>query len=75
MPAQAANQPDQAKPADADSLEISGLAGRIAETLQAQAGSRAQHVEALRAAVQADTYQVYSQALSRTLINRAISAD
>jgi anti-sigma28 factor (negative regulator of flagellin synthesis) len=76
MPAQPGSRAEgRNKPADTDQLDISGITGRIAETLDSQAGSHAQHVEALRAAVQAGTYQVDSQALSRTLIDHALSAD
>jgi anti-sigma28 factor (negative regulator of flagellin synthesis) len=55
-------------------VEISGLSGRIAETLEDQAGSRAQRIGTLTVALQAGTYKVDSQALSRALIDQALSA-
>lgn len=62
------------KTGDVDRVEISGLASRVAETLEDQAGPHAERIDALSADVQAGTYQLDSQALSHALIDQALSA-
>ena len=56
-----------------DSVQLSGLSGRVSEGLETQAATRAQRVNRIAAAVQSGTYKVDSKAISRALIDQAIS--
>jgi flagellar biosynthesis anti-sigma factor FlgM len=57
----------------ADRVELSGFTGRVSESLQSDAASRAQRVSQLTAAVRSGTYKVDSLAVSRALIDQAIA--
>jgi len=57
-----------------DQTEFSGFLSRLSQNLQSDTTSRAQRVSQLAAAVQSGSYKVDSAALSRTLVDQAISA-
>ena len=56
-----------------DSVELSGFSGRVSQTLASASASRAQKVSQIAAAVQSGTYKVDSHAVSRALVDNAIS--
>ena len=57
-----------------DSVQLSGLSGRVAESLQADSAARAQKVSEVAAAVQSGTYTLDAKAVSKALVDHAISA-
>jgi anti-sigma28 factor (negative regulator of flagellin synthesis) len=57
-----------------DQAEFSGFLSQLSRNLQSDSAGRAQRVSQLAAAVQSGTYKVDSAALSRTLVDQAISA-
>jgi anti-sigma28 factor (negative regulator of flagellin synthesis) len=59
--------------AGGDSLQLSGLAGRISSALQADSVSHSRRLSELSAAVRSGNYQVDSHAVSRALVDRAIA--
>jgi flagellar biosynthesis anti-sigma factor FlgM len=60
--------------AEKDRVDLSSLTGQISQVLESHANTREDRVQALRVAVQSGTYQVDSQALSRTLVDHALAA-
>jgi len=67
-----------AKPASgagsgSDSVQISGIAGQLSKTLAAGSSSRSQRVSELAQAVRSGTYQVDGAAVSRAMVDQAIS--
>jgi anti-sigma28 factor (negative regulator of flagellin synthesis) len=56
-----------------DSVELSRFTGRIATGLQAALASREQRVRELASAVRSGNYQIDSQAVSRALVEQAIT--
>jgi flagellar biosynthesis anti-sigma factor FlgM len=56
-----------------DRADLSEVAGRLSEILQSESGSRAQKIQQLKEAVASGTYQVDSAALSRALLNEALT--
>ena len=69
-----AQESGEGKAAETDRVDLSSLTGRISQVLESHANTREERIEALRAAVQAGTYQVDSPALSRTLVDQALAA-
>jgi flagellar biosynthesis anti-sigma factor FlgM len=57
-----------------DGLQLSKFAGSLSQIMQSDSASRSQRVAQLAAAVQSGTYQVDPQAVSRALVDHAISA-
>jgi len=57
----------------ADRVELSGFSGRVSQTLQTDASSRAQRVAQLSALVRSGKYQVDSKAVSKAIVDQAIS--
>lgn len=57
-----------------DHTELSGLADRLTELLQGDSVSRAQRIAQLKEAVANGTYQVDAAAVSRAIVNEALSA-
>jgi flagellar biosynthesis anti-sigma factor FlgM len=57
-----------------DSAELSGLAGKIAQAVGQDASDRAGQVEQLRSQVGNGTYQADSAAISRGVVNEALSS-
>jgi flagellar biosynthesis anti-sigma factor FlgM len=57
----------------ADGVELSGLAGRISKGLEAAEGSRAEYVNRIAESLRTGSYQVDSLAISRGLIDEAVS--
>jgi anti-sigma28 factor (negative regulator of flagellin synthesis) len=62
------------KDAATDRVELSGFAGRVSQVLATDAGSRAQRVAQLAAAVRSGAYQVDSAAVSRAIVSQAIGS-
>jgi flagellar biosynthesis anti-sigma factor FlgM len=60
-------------PSSADGLQLSPFAGTLSEVMQSDAASRTQRVAQLAAAVQSGTYQVDPMAVSRAIVDQAIS--
>lgn len=60
--------------ATADSVQLSGFADRIAQTMQDAAVSRAQRVSELTAAVRSGSYQVDAKAVSHDIVSQAIAS-
>jgi flagellar biosynthesis anti-sigma factor FlgM len=58
---------------DFDTVELSGSMKGVEATLKDDAAARAEKVQRLAAAVQGGTYQVDAQAISRALIDEALS--
>jgi flagellar biosynthesis anti-sigma factor FlgM len=58
---------------NSDSIELSGLSGRVSQTLQADSASRAEKVNQIAAAVQSGTYQVDAKAVSKAIVDHALS--
>jgi anti-sigma28 factor (negative regulator of flagellin synthesis) len=56
-----------------DSVEISGFTGRISQALQVAGSSRADMVSRLTMEVRSGTYQVDATAVSKAMVDRAIS--
>lgn len=56
-----------------DSAELSGLAGKISQTVSKDSANRASQVEQLRAQVASGTYQVDAAATSRGIVNDALA--
>lgn len=56
-----------------DSAELSGLAGKISQSLGKDSASRATQVEQLRVQVANGTYKVDAAATSRGIVNDALS--
>ena len=57
----------------ADRVELSGFSGKVSQTLQADATSRAQRVSQIASAVRSGNYKVDSMAVSKAIINQAIT--
>jgi flagellar biosynthesis anti-sigma factor FlgM len=57
-----------------DSVELSGFAGRLSQTMEATSASRAQRVAELTAAVRSGSYQVDASAVSHAMVSQAISS-
>ncbi len=57
-----------------DSVQLSGFADRLSQTLQTAAASRAQRISELTAAVRSGTYQADAQAISRSMVSQALSS-
>lgn len=57
-----------------DSVELSGFAARISQTMEAATASRAQRVSALTDAVRSGSYQVDPSAVSHSMVSQAISS-
>jgi flagellar biosynthesis anti-sigma factor FlgM len=58
----------------ADGLQLSKFAGSLSQIMQSDSANRSQRVAQLAAAVQSGTYKVDPQAVSRALVDHAISA-
>ena len=59
--------------ATADGVQLSSFAGRISRGLEAAEGSRAEYVNRIAEALRNGTYQTDSLAISRGLVEEAIS--
>lgn len=59
--------------ASGDQVRLSGLSGKIADTMNADAAGRASRVAALSAAVRGGTYRVNVRALSGAMINESLA--
>lgn len=59
---------------DTDGLQLSGFAGTLSKVLQSDSTGRSQRVAQLAAAVQSGTYQVDPAALSKAIVDHAISS-
>ncbi len=57
-----------------DSVELSGLSGRVSATLQADSASRAEKVSQVAAAVQSGTYHVDAKAVSKSIVDHALAS-
>ena len=57
-----------------DSVQLSGFADRLSQSMQAAAASRAQRIGELTAAVRSGTYHVDAKALSHSMVSQAISS-
>ena len=58
----------------ADGLQLSKFAGSLSQIMESDSANRSQRVAQLAAAVQSGTYKVDPQAVSRALVDHAISA-
>ncbi len=58
----------------ADGLQLSKFAGSLSQIMQSDSANRSQRVAQLAAAVQSGSYKVDPQAVSRALVDHAISA-
>jgi len=56
-----------------DSVQISGFAGQLSKTLQAGSSNRSQRVSEIAQAVRSGTYQVDGAAVSRAMVDQALS--
>ena len=56
-----------------DSVQLSGFAGQLSKSLQAGSSNRSQRVSEIAQAVRSGTYQVDGAAVSRAMIDQAIS--
>src|SRR5205809_7534387 len=56
-----------------DGIQISQFTGTLSKVLESDSTSRAQRVERLAAAVRSGTYQVDPMAVSRAIVDHAIS--
>lgn len=56
-----------------DGVQLSSLAGRISHGLEVAEGSRAEYVNRIAEALRSGTYQTDSAAISRGLIDEALS--
>jgi hypothetical protein len=63
------------KPGSGDSVEFSGVAGKVSATLSAQSADRANRVAALARDYQAGRYQPAAGATSRALVSETLAAD
>ena len=59
---------------DQDGLQLSRFAGTLSQVMQSDSTSRSQTVAQLAAAVRSGSYQVDAAALSRALVDHAISS-
>jgi flagellar biosynthesis anti-sigma factor FlgM len=59
--------------ASSDSVELSGLAGKISQAVGQDAAARAAKVEQLRSQVGNGTYQVDAAATSRGVVNESLA--
>ena len=57
-----------------DGLQLSKFAGSLSQIIQSDSANRSQRVAQLAAAVQSGSYQVDPMAVSRALVDHAISA-
>lgn len=57
-----------------DGVQLSNFAGTLSQVLQSDSTGRSQRIAQLAAAVQSGTYQVDSMAVSRAVIDHAISS-
>ncbi|MGH9719662.1 MAG: flagellar biosynthesis anti-sigma factor FlgM [Bryobacteraceae bacterium] len=60
---------------EGDSAELSGLAGKVAETITGESPERLARLESLRAVVASGRYQVDAQAVSKKLVDEALAPD
>jgi flagellar biosynthesis anti-sigma factor FlgM len=84
LPAETAASPSAARPPqddatgaatlESDRAELSRVADRVTELLQADSGDHAERIRQLKEAVANGTYQVDSAAVSRAMVDEAISA-
>jgi flagellar biosynthesis anti-sigma factor FlgM len=56
-----------------DSVQLSGFAGQLSKSLQAGSSNRSQRVSEIAQAVRSGTYQVDGAAVSRAMVDQAIS--
>lgn len=63
----------QSSTSQTDGLQLSSFAGTLSKVLQSDSTGRSQRVAQLAAAVQSGTYQVDPQAVSRAIVDHAIS--
>jgi flagellar biosynthesis anti-sigma factor FlgM len=56
-----------------DSVQLSEFSGLVSNSMETQAATRAQKVSQIAAAVQSGTYKVDAQAVSRAIVDHAIS--
>jgi flagellar biosynthesis anti-sigma factor FlgM len=56
-----------------DGLQLSRFAGTLSQVMQSDSATRSQRVAQLAAAVKSGTYQVDSAAVSRSIVDHAIS--
>jgi flagellar biosynthesis anti-sigma factor FlgM len=66
------SKPASAAGSSSDSVQISGLAGQLSKTMQA-GSDRSQRVNELTQAVRSGTYQVDGAAVSRAMVDQALS--
>ena len=57
-----------------DGIQISQFAGKLSKVLESDSASRSQRVDRLAAAVQSGTYKVDAHAVSRAIVDHAISS-
>jgi flagellar biosynthesis anti-sigma factor FlgM len=57
-----------------DRTELSGVADRLTEILQADSGARAERIQQLKETVASGAYHVDSAALSHAIVNEALSS-
>ncbi len=57
-----------------DRVQLSGLTGRISQSMEIDAANRASRVNQLRDAVQSGTYQVDANALGSAMVNESRAA-
>lgn len=60
-------------PSQSDGVQISNFAGTLTQVLQSDSTDRSQRVAQLAAAVQSGSYQVDPMAVSRSILDHAIS--
>jgi flagellar biosynthesis anti-sigma factor FlgM len=60
--------------AQADGLQLSKFAGTLSQVIQSDSTARSARVEQLTSAVQSGNYRVDSAAVSRSLVDHAISS-
>ena len=58
---------------EGDGVQLSGFAGTLSKVLQSDSSSRSQRIAQLTAAVQSGTYQVDPAALSKAIVDHAVS--
>lgn len=63
----------QGSTSQTDGLQLSNFAGTLSQVLQSDSSSRSQRVAQLAAAVQSGTYQVNAQAVSKAIVDHAVS--
>lgn len=71
-PGKGSGAPSSTSPSDG--VQISNFAGTLSQVLQSGSTDRSQRVAQLAAAVQSGTYQVDAAAVSRAMVDHAISS-